>query len=164
MDGYMCGIPVCWLYFILERLFIIFGKVHLNKHVCTPQNSFCWLFKALNILPKFIKFFDIFFWMTFFLHHHFLLVPFLFLFWRECQSFSIHKWAIDSTEVDSKKLSRLLQKSLAKMSGFTLILTPTDLNALSLRITFWCLVHRYALRSIKYKGFTKKGIMYNRIM
>lgn len=30
-----CWIPVCWLYFILGTLFVILGKVHLNRHLCT---------------------------------------------------------------------------------------------------------------------------------
>lgn len=30
-----CWIPVCWLYFILGTLFVILGKFHLSRHLCT---------------------------------------------------------------------------------------------------------------------------------
>lgn len=35
MDGYVCGIPVCSLYFILSRAFVILNQFHMNKYMCT---------------------------------------------------------------------------------------------------------------------------------
>ena len=45
-------------------------------------------------------------------------------------------------------------------SLFLILIFFTDLNALSLRSKFWCLVHKRALRSLECKGFKEKGITY----
>lgn len=47
--------------------------------------------------------------------------------------------------MDYKKLSWLPGKTFGTVFGYTLFLTPTDFNVLSLRAKFWFLVQRQAL-------------------
>lgn len=61
--------------------------------------------------------------------------------------------------MDYKKLSWLSGKTFGTVFGFTLFLTPTDFNVLSLRAKFWFLVQRQALDSGKLTRDIWTGLM-----